>query len=310
LKDRIYKIVRNAAGKLRKELPPKTRLFIFFLEPFSQEMQVCWPLNDVPEVTQATDVLVQTCMKRERSIVVHDAETDVLLKGIAIPHFSAAACTPLFDPEGIAMGVIYADHIKAGMLEKEQRLLLERLAREQKKRIPRWTIASKVPTKKVAAKETWYDPKVAMVSLLVFAFFGIAWIFAPADSPKGPGTGGASPIAKRIQEPQDIVRTQLSLLSLRQYHQVYQMLDTESQAAVSEEEMTKRVTEWFSDEGNRWEFGRRVIRPGPAESKSVIVYVEPGVNKDELETWDYELVLEDKEWCIRGVSGGPLAPKS
>jgi len=304
VKDRIYKLVRNSAGMFRQTLSRDARLLIFFLEPFSGEVEVCWPLNNVPELTEPTQVLVKSCLKRERSVLVHDSKVDPLIGSVEGADFRAALCVPLLDKVGNPMGVIYADAEKVGALEKQERLEMERLARTLSRRIPKWTPADVGP-KKNEEEKSRLNPTVLPAVLGVLLFFSLAWIFAPSTpGEKRAAQATASPTPEREKMPEDTVRAFATLVRLREYSQAYNLLSEQLKVRLTEEEFKAQISGWMADETNRWRFQRREIGKADVTGEIADVKITPGADDDSVELWTYSLSKEDGDWRLLSFQGG------
>lgn len=304
MKDRIYKLVRNSAGMFRRSLSQDARLLIFFLEPFSGEVEVCWPLNNVPELTEPTQVLVRSCLKRERSVLVHDSKVDPLIGSVEGADFRSALCVPLLDKVGNPMGVIYTDAEEVGSLGKQERLEMERLARTLSRRIPKWTKADIGP-KKTEEEESRFNPKAVLLVACLLLFFCLAWVFAPATpGEKRAAQATASPTPEREKIPEDTVRAFATLIRLREYSQAYNLLSEQLQSRLTQEEFKSQVAGWMADETNRWRYQRREIRKAEVTGDLADVKMAPGPEDDSVELWTYGLRKENGEWRLLSFQGG------
>lgn len=299
MKEHIYELVRHPAGRLRQTLSGGTRVLIFFIEPFSGNVEICWPLNNLPEISKPTATLVQNCLKRQRSILVHDAKVDPLIGSVPGADFSSALCVPLFDQVENPMGVLYADTQAPGELDKNKRLDFEKFARTLAPRIPKWTVADIGPQEEEgkAAPPDYRGPLALLGILAIFCFL---WLSALDTSPPKD-----VPVASQVEEktPRDTVKTYLGLLHLRQLEHAWDLLTPSLQSRMPSAQFTELNQDWFSQNSNKEDFQRRQLRAGPITGDSAVVYLEPGPDV-RADTWTYELILSDGEWLINGVTGG------
>lgn len=307
MKTRIYKIVEHSAARVRKTLDREKRFLIFFLEPFSGEIQVCWPLNNTPELSPPAILAVQTCFKRQRSVEIHDAEVDPLTGSMKGADFRSALCVPLFDQVDNPMGVIYLDSKTVGDLDREDRRVIELFSRKISPRIPKWTVPDLAQGHQDPDPTNSRPPTALIALIAACALLILAWVLAPATpGEKRAALERAKPSVKAQKSPQDTLKTFRVLLGLREYGQAWRLLSPELQSKLTEESFSTKVGEWMSVEKNRWDFQHREIPSASIQGNSATVYLEPGKGMEDQETWIFILELSAEKWLIRQAQSGPL----
>lgn len=302
VKDRIYKLVQHAAGRWRQSLDSQTRLLIFFLEPFSGQVEICWPLNNLPTLSEPTSALVQNCFKRQRSIVVHDSAVDPLIGQVSGADFRSAVAVPLFDKANTMMGVVYLDSPVVGALDKEQRLQTERFARGLSERIPPWTPSESVSAAPIELPRGFDVRLLAGVGALL-CFFTVAWLMAP-EPPKPAPVASSTPILKK---PDEVARSFLGLLEFREFQQAWYLLNDTLQTDLPQEAFVEQMRGYLKDERHRWDFQRRKLRAGKVGATTAEYYLDPDQSLSEHPPWKLTLEYTNREeWRLSGIEGSLL----
>jgi hypothetical protein len=320
LKNRFYKIVRQPVGKLRQDLANGTRLLVFYLEPFSEELRACWPLNDVPDLSDVAGKVIGACAKRLRPVMIHDVKVDPLTGGSGEARFGSALVVPLLDESNNMVGILYADHPEVGAFTKQHRMVMERLARSLTPKLPIW---SPNPVKEMAEQEKLpaFDYRWAAAAGSLVLFF---WSFGPFLWARKPPSRRplTSTQAVRDERP-PATRTMASfikLLQLRQFEQAYQMMHPELQALTSEADFVQQASQWFADEGNVWGFNRREMRLDKESESQASFRLEPTQELGEEASWRWAVSLyqpeaqgeetPQAEWRVNRLRGGPFRSPS
>jgi hypothetical protein len=304
MKARVYKTIRNVAGKLRQDLGSGARLLVFVVDTFSGEMVPCWPLTDIPVLAKPSLELVKVCLKRERSVLISGKE-DPLLQTLIEVDFQCALCVPLADSDRNVVGVIYIDHQQTGALSNALRLQIERLARDLSGSLPRLGAPSPGPTAGPEPPPNWASKTaVALVGLL--GVFLVFWLLAPADRPVPPPAEAVQKATRWKSDPSAVVHSFHQLLASRELAQAWELLHPDLQASLPRETFQEQAVLWFTDESNRWEFARRSVRKGESTPEDAQIYLDPAAELPDLETWQWHLKLSNGQWKIHDVQGGPV----
>ena len=70
------------------------------------------------------------CCKRQRSVLIHDAEKDTQMRGIKFRSFLSALCVPIFDQDKSLLGAFLMIAEKPEVFTNEHKFALERAARD------------------------------------------------------------------------------------------------------------------------------------------------------------------------------------
>lgn len=320
MKNRFYKVVRQPVGKLRQDLADGTRLLVFYLEPFSEELRACWPLNDVPDLSDVASKVIGACAKRLRPVMIHDVKVDPLTGGSGEARFSSALAVPLLDESNNMVGILYADHPEVGAFTKQHRLVMERLARSLTPKLPIW---SPNPIKEMGEQEKTpaFDYRWAAAAGLLVVFFLVFWTISLGQKTAKPTPLATTQAIKDERPP--ATRTMasfISLLQLRQFEQAYKMVHPELQAALSEADFVQQTSQWFAHEGNVWGFNRREMRVDKESESQASFRLEPTKELGEEPSWQWEVSLyqpeaqgeetPQAEWRVNRLRGGPFSSSS
>lgn len=302
----VHRLIQHTANRLRKSIDRDRRLLIFFLGPFSKEMEVCWPLENVPELSNPTMRLVEMCFKRERSITVFDAKVDPLIGTVEGADFRSAQCVPLFDKDKNPMGVIYIDGQEVGLFDKASQLETERVSRSLSARVPSWSDASKEIDAE-PPEQSQFSLNGLLVTGGILSAFVLMWLFAPATP--GETRPPVVPLKAKVKQhdPDTTVNTLLMLLNLGRIEEVYALFVPEFQKKTDYEEFYKKTRQWLSEDGNRWQLPRRKVRLGSRDDDKAVVYIDPPQElRDKMQMWSVRLQYDGDRWLISEVRGGPF----
>ena len=302
MKSRIYKMVKQLAGTLRQELRADSRLVIFVLDPFSGQLEPCWPRNDVPVLTEPSAELLRMCLKRERSILIR-SRTDPFYPTHGHGDFEAALCVPLLDLDRNAVGVIYADHKEPLSFENTERLNVERAARGLSGALPKkGELAPQSPVE-VADAPFWMSRPLQALTAVAAVFLAF-WLLSPADPPSTV-QAPATPVATWDAAPEAVARTYLQLLASREYEQAWQLLHPDLRKSLPFQAFRDKVSTWLSDGSHRWELPRRTVRKGQVGVTEAVCLIDPDPEMSELGPWRWTLRREGKAWRLAALEGGP-----
>ncbi len=304
MKKRVYRIVRNAVGEFRRELDKGTRLLVFIVEPFSGELQVCWPVSDVPSLSAAAQEVVKTCLKRERSVVIH-SHADPLMQALSGVDFEAALAVPMLDCDRNVVGIIYSDSPQPSAFSNQQRLHLEQTARGWTQALPTLGQKNEAPSPEPPAASQNFRIALA-VTLISVVFFGV-WLFAPEDRPTPPQADPSAAPTAWVEDPSSVVSSFDQLLLLREYEQAWALLDPELQQQWPVDAFKKAVQDWLGDSAHHWDLSRRSVRMGEVTGATASVYLDPAEGMDDLLPWEWTLQRVGDQWRISQLPGGPLS---
>lgn len=293
MRDRIYNIVKHSAGRLRRELPENSRLLIFFFEPFSGELQVCWPLNGVPEVSPHLFTLVHDCFTRQSDLMVEDSKLAQFFEADPPKDIGSAVCVPLLDPDEAAMGVVYVDHPEKNVVGIDEKMALRTFVSNQKMRIPRWTFAKDVPD--VVETPSGANPTVMLVALVAMLVMGYTVFLRPGRS-----DGSGSVVQAVESSPADSARTFRALLVRKDVSMARKKLTPELRGRWKEQAMLQ----WITSHGNGWGFEGREVEVVSINGNTARVRLNPRFSQGESKDspiMEFDLVKDQAEWLVSGI---------
>lgn len=293
MRDRIYNIVKHSAGRLRHELPHDSRLLVFFFEPFSGELEVCWPLNGVPEISQHIFALTHECFTRQKEILVEDSSLAPIFEAAPPEEIGSALAVPLLDPDGVSMGVVYADNpqkLAIGIQEKEA---IQSFVAGQQKRIPRWTFAKDVPEPTETPGTA--NPAITLVGLVAMLVMGYTVFLSPRIH------GGANrPVQLVESSPMDSARTFRALLVRKDIAGARNRMTDALCQRWSEDDMLK----WLTRHKNGWGFEGRDVTVVSSKDDKARIRLLPKVSNGETVASpgvEFDLVRVDGQWKVDRV---------
>lgn len=303
MRERIYNIVKHSAGRLRRELPRRSRFLIFFFEPFSGELQVCWPLNDIPEVTPHLFTVVHDCFTRQKECRIEDCRTASIFAETPPADIGSIVCLPLLDADGSAMGVVYLDHPEPRSVGQAEMHMLRRFVDAQQQRIPRWSSTEQLP--EVAEVQTGFHPLFTLVGLTSALVICYLFLIFPREDSVPSSTRSQTTTASSPLEAATVFR---ATLVRRDIAGARRWMTPELQRRFTEQEML----EWLRVHKEGWELGTRDVTVSRNDSRSATVILVPNPSADDPR-WKSPISLEmsnvDSGWIVRDITGQTITQK-
>lgn len=293
MKERVYNIVRHSAGQLRRELPKRTRFLIFFFEPFSGELQICWPLNDVPKLTPELSAVVKDCFSNPKEITLEDSSASEVYPSLSHQESKSIIVLPLLDVEEHTMGVVYIDHPEARGIGQAELHQLREFVGTQQSRIPHWSWTHELP--ETEEFQTGFNPLFTMVGLASVLVFCYLFLISPQPRPtptRPPNAATSSPL--------DAASTFRALLVRRDIANARQWMSTDLQQQKSGQQMLR----WLEIHNNGYELGHRelVVDANDGKAATVILLPDPQATDSRWRSpIRLEMIRYESGWTIREI---------
>ena len=111
--------------------PEGVKAFLFMVVSDSLPLQEMWRSGDMEKGTGGDGKRVLgICCKRQRSVLIHDAEKDTQMRGIKFRSFLSALSVPIFDQDKSLLGAFLMIAEKPEVFTNEHKFALERAARD------------------------------------------------------------------------------------------------------------------------------------------------------------------------------------
>ncbi len=291
MRERIYNIVKHPAGRLRRGLPRQSRFLIFFFEPFSGELKICWPLNDVPEITPQILWVAQECFTGQKEWAVDDARQAPLFSDAPPKDIGSLVCLPLNDDEGSAMGVVYLDHPDPRGVGQAEMHMLREFVGSQQQRIPRWSTLEHIP--EIVEVQAGLNPLFTVVGLMSALIICYLFLLSPST---------VTPPKATLSSPLEAAKVFRATLVRRDVAGARRWMTPELRRSFTEQEML----EWLRLHKEGGELGAREITVVKNDNRSATVVLVPDQSASEPR-WRSPVTLEmsntESGWKIRDITG-------
>lgn len=251
--------------------------------------------------------LLAMCEKRQRTVVVHDADKDTQMRGAKVRTFLSALAAPILDENRYLLGVVLMASETVGAFEKEHRYAVERAARD---------FVPLLAALKSSPAETKGDgsDKATPSSLGVYLYpLGLALLllvlfaFSPTYRNDPPPVTVVQPVLN--EDAKNVAMEFLESLRTEKYEQAWGKLDRGLRAKWSSQDFAARVNEWKDLGDNRTILSERTISRVQRHNRSAqIVLLESSVAGDRGQ-WTWEMEKVGGDWTMARLEGPVSSPR-
>lgn len=170
---------------------------------------------------EAGKSLFGACFKRKRTVVVHNGQTNSLLRALEGHGVGTAVCSPVFDKYQAIIGILAVWAPEVGRLGKSERYVVERATRDLAERL----MAMKLKQDEAKSKEGpspyafLYHPITPLLTLGLLLFL-VVWSFRPSTTPEVAPTAAVS----REERPETVAVDFLENLRSQKYAEAWSLL--------------------------------------------------------------------------------------
>lgn len=298
LESRLEKL----GAELIATVPDDVRAYVFLQATGKSPLQELWR-HGSKDSGKGIDGerVIGACRKRQRTVLVYDAEKDSTMRGVSMRTMLSAVCTPILDETRTPIGLILVTSKRAETFNKDHKFAIERMARDYAAVLDAYR---KVPTQEKvepAALGFFYSPLtlIAAVSILLVL---LGWSFAPGDPEPAPDP---TSVPNSTVGPSEVAQDFLKSLQEDKYAEAWALFDSGLQQRWPSEEFDKAFSEWVGREQNREILlGRAPSRVQRQNEKARVLLFESSVEGDGGR-WSWDLTRRDGEWRI-SVLDGPI----
>lgn len=303
-----FKPQLKALGKeIQEALPDGVAAFLFVQYSESVPLAEIWRSDGAAAgLSGDSKRLLGVCAKRQRSVLVHDAEKDILMKGIKVRTFSSALCVPVLSEDKLFLGSLLALSEEAGAFLKEHRFVLERLSREL---TPVLIGSRSLPDRETERGSSSF---AFLFSRAALAVFGCALLFlgmwAMAPEPKKKEVRPVVPVEAVDDRAMAACRDFLQKLRDADYDEAWNAFAPELKSRWSRADFADAFEEWAKAGKNQDILGgRKVSKMQTHLGTAQVSLLESPVEGDKG-VWDWELVNMQGDWSITSMSGPISSP--
>jgi hypothetical protein len=299
-----YPKLENMGSDLMEQFPAGVRAYLFLEISDSLPLREVWRSGS-PDKGIGGDGkrVLGACMKRERSVLIHDAESDPQMQGIRFRSFMSAIGVPIFDDMKSLVGALFFASDEVGTFNNEHKFAVERMGRDYV------TILSAL--RKLSPDRQAPEPnkEVGLFSpaALVSAGFGLMllliWLIGPSQGsvtlkePEKPIFATAGNVAL------DVSNDFLNSLRKEQYDKAWQMLDSSVQSTWPVDKFTAEASSWYQSGDHKQILEQRFANRLQKKHSLAQVVLEASSVEGDREDWVWELAPRGDRWVIVSLSG-------
>jgi len=302
--------LEKMGSNLMDELPDGAKAFLFMVVSDSLPLQEMWRSGDMEKGTGGDGKRVLgICCKRQRSVLIHDAEKDTQMRGIKFRSFLSALCVPIFDQDKSLLGAFLMIAEKPEVFTNEHKFALERAARDYGPTLAGMRRVTQTEEEKEETGERFkllFSPVVLGFTACALMLLGI-WLLSP-PAKEAPQTTATAQPREITHEVPDVAARFLTNLQEGQFEQAWLLLSPPLRKRWASADFMRAWANWVA-EGENSEIlkQRQISKLQRHNNQTQITLLESPVSGDR-EHWNWELQEIDGEWGISKVSGPVKSP--
>ena len=297
--------------KLGKELmeimPDGTRAFLMLRYSENLPLKELWRSGPASRgIGGDGKRVLGLCFKRERAVLIHDAEKDTQMRGIRARSLSSALCVPIFDDEKSMLGALLLTSDQAGAFAQEHRIAAERSARDFG---PVVASLGQLPQVKHEIDPRSFEFLFSRVALGILMVLGVGLaVWATAPSPKRPNPPPSVVLPEVASEPRERSNDFLEALRSADYESAWEFLDPDLRGRWSSADFTRAMSDW-AQRGDNSEIlkNRKISKEQRHNRTALVLFWESSVQGDRGH-WSWELREKGREWSIVRMEGPVNSP--
>ena len=289
--------LKKLTAEVQKNLPGQASGHVLFKKLDRSPWSVLWSTSG-EKLEGKADLgrLTGACDKRQRTVVIYEAESDPLVRSVATRNFQSALCAPVLDETKHLIGLLLLESNVPRAFEPGDRFKWEQLARELGRVLPEYRISVDAQVTRRASKYDFlFNKTFAMIFALV-AVMGLFWLLAPSPDKPAP-----LPAAQTRNDPQPVKEAAerfLQGLQTEDYEKAWTLLDPDLKRRWPSAEFVNLMR----DKGQSLQ-KRSLSRVQRTGEKAVVYLFPPPQGSDK---WTWTLRQTNQGWCVTELRGGPV----
>lgn len=246
-----------------------------------------------------------TLEKWKRTILIEDARTDKLLKGVDKRRFLSCLAVPVLDESRDLKGLIYLTSPDPKGFNTHGRFACEKMAKEVAPVLHRLHKSGGdiEQDDRRAPFDFLYSRRFLLGVGVLVLFGGFAILSRPTESVSEPTGDSKSP---RVG-PREVSKTFLQHLRVGEFNQAWELLTPDLQKSWSRAQFQDSLQNWAASEAHQLVLlNREVAGVKVEQGVARAVLFGTTVEGDDGVQWEWELVEVDRRWRLSRV-GGPVA---
>lgn len=298
--------LEKMGSNLMEQIPAGARAYLFMEISDSLPLQEVWR-SGCREKGIGGDGkrVLGACLKRERSVLVHEAEKDPQMQGIKFRSFTSALGVPIFEDKKSLVGALFLASDEVGTFTNEHKFAVERMGRDYGVTLSgmrRLTTSEReIPEK---GKEVGLFSPAALVSAGFGLMLLLIWSIGPSEGTvtvKEPEKPTFAVSANNLAL--DVSNDFLKSLRTEQYDQAWQMLDSSVQSTWPVDRFTAEASRWCQSAEHKQILEQRFANRLQKKYSLAQVVLEACSVEGDKDVWIWELAPRGESWAIVSLSG-------
>jgi GAF domain len=296
--------LKSMEARILDLLPESSQAELFLCVSEKAPLKLIWASHG-REAHEANDQvrLRNTCRKRQRTVLVHDAEKDSLLRNIEKRTLRSALCVPVLDESKQLIGLLCLFSDKVEAFTNQDKFAWKREARNCAPLLQsKFRLEEKVRTEKKSPYAYLYSP----LTLITAAILGLGlffWTLAPADKAPQPDP---TAIPNSTYGPRSVGQTFMDHLQKEELTQAWQLLDPTLQNRWSEVDFVSQFESWSKADNHKAILEQRSISQlQRSDDRAKAIFYATEVEGDDGR-WNWEFRESNGSWKLVWMEGGPV----
>ena len=298
----------SSLGQRLKELLPES-VESYLLVQYSDSLPTkeVWRSDDTTSgVSGDGKRLLGVCAKRQRTVIVHDAEKDTLMRGIKVRSFSSALCVPIFSEDKTLLGTLLLVSKSVGTFTKDHRYAVERFSRDYSAPLESIRATPKRDdSNDNKPPATFTNPFMLAGAILVVVVFGL-WMGAPVEKLRYIETEAR--IVQVNTESRDRATSFLGFLREGDHNAAWESLSPELQSRWPQTEFDSQMANWSEFSTHQEALEARTISTFKRNGRKAQVVLRESRVQNDNGIWSWELEKLDGEWVVTSMKGPVDSP--
>lgn len=296
--------IENLAQKICQGLTSSGRARLYLRKVDGKPLSVAWESHKGCSEHLEFSRILGACEKRQRTVVILDANKDSLLRDIQPRTIQSAMGIPIFDEDKHLIGVFYVeDQDKVEAFPSSDKFEWERRVREFG---PLLSARRNVLEKQKMQRKTPYDFLFSPLTLAVAGVLlltSIVWLMAPADKVPPPPRETKK---NATIGPHKVAEQYAQYLREGSFEQAWLLLDPVVQVRWPLGEFSSQHSTWVKAKDHADSLANREIGRVQRSQGEASVKLFPSGQSGDVTKWVWHLRETSKGWKLTSTEGGPV----
>lgn len=245
-----------------------------------------------------------TVEKWKRTVLIEDARTNQLVRGVTSRRFDSCLAVPILDDTRHVKGLIYLTASNAGAFNSHGRFACENLAKGTRETLERLGQPDESTSEIVApgVEGFAYLPQLLLAGCAIAVLSAVTYFIAPTEVADPTVRVGSVRLG-----PRDVARGFLQHLRVGEFGSAWEDFEPSLQSRWSRENFVTACQVWSSEEAHQFLLLNRDVGLITTESgRTQVSLPATSLKEDDGTHWTWVLVEGSSGWKIVDIEGGPV----